>query len=73
MTVGTSARHLVGGLLTGLPDLVSYISASPTASLFFLNGFQRLEYEEKYFITKASIVSWQCEGVLQLLLIHVWH
>ena len=68
LIVGTSSRRLVVGLLSGLPDLVSFITEDPSASLFFVNGSQRLTADRRLFLVQAALVSRSSEGVLQDLL-----
>ena len=63
LTVGTSSRIVVAGLLLGLPDLVAHICADPRASLFYLKGFSRLAADRKQFLVQVSIASRVAEGL----------
>ena len=69
LTVGASARSLVAGFLTGLPDLVEEIKEDPNASLFYINGFSRLTPDRMHFMVQAAIVAWVPESVLAELMI----
>ena len=57
LTVGSSARNLVVGFLTGIESLVKFIDKNPAASKFYLKGFGRMEQSRKQFLVYASIVS----------------
>ena len=56
LTVGSSCRSLVAGILTGIESLVHFIYKNPRASKFYLNGFGRLRQSRKEFLVVASIV-----------------
>jgi hypothetical protein len=67
-SVGVSSRALVAGLLTGLEDLVAFIIEKGSASLYYLNGFNRLRGELKTFMVECAMVSRLTEGALLSLM-----
>ena len=66
LTVGVSSRSIVVALLLGMDNFVAFIQADPTASKYYLNGFDRLKSEpdRKVFIAEGALVSRVPEGVL---------
>ena len=68
LTIGVCSRSCVSALLMGVADHVAFISQGEKPSLFFLNGFRRLEERGKLFLVHASIVSRVSEGVLSELM-----
>ena len=66
ITVGSSTRTLVAGLLTGLKALVAYIRFETSASDYHIHGFARLEKPAATkFLVTASLVSFVPDGALQ--------
>ena len=64
LTVGSSSRYLVAALLTGLPDLVSFIDKETGSSLFYLRGFERLKVKGRTeFLCATALYSRISEGV----------
>ena len=70
LTVGTSCRVLVAGVILGLEDLIEHIRKAPSASLFYLHGFLRLraEPDRMRFVVEAAFVSRASDGVLAFIL-----
>eukprot|EP00974_Lingulodinium_polyedra_P046797 4484952-Lingulodinium_polyedra.AAC.1 len=68
LTVGVCSRIMVAALALGVEDLVTFISLDERPSLFYLNGFNRLEPRGKNFMVQASMVSRVSEGVLAELM-----
>ena len=58
LTVDTSSRVLVAGMLTGLEDFVQYIMGI-SHTLAYIKGFTRLRESEdcRRFVVKAAIAS----------------
>ena len=56
LTVGSSARTLTVGLLTGLESLVRFIEKDELAGKWYLKGFRRLHADRKQFLVVAAIV-----------------
>ena len=59
---------MVAVLLTGVESLVAFIKLKPNASLYYLNGFDRLEVPHKAFLVHGAIVSRVMESALLELL-----
>ena len=68
LSMGGSARTLVSLLIVGLPDLVRYIRDETGASLFFLNGYDRLTPDVVRLFASVCFVSRPTDAVLLLLL-----
>ena len=68
LSMGGSARALVSLLIVGLPDLVRYIRDETGASLFFLNGYDRLTPDVMRLFASVCFVSRPTDAVLLLLL-----
>ena len=68
LTVGTSSRRLVIGILTELADLVHFIKEEIDASLFYL-GFSRIRDGRTQFLTRATLISRVSGAVLQELFV----
>ena len=64
LSVGSSSRTVVAGLLTGLEDLVTFIRTEQKGSLYYLNGFGRLNNSLKLFMVRCAVVSRVAESVL---------
>lgn len=67
-TVGTSCRSLHAGLLSGVHSLVASVLANPSASKFYLGGFQTLSSEAKEFVVVAGLAAYPSDAVLAELL-----
>ena len=61
--VGSASRSTVAGLTFGIPDFVDYIRRDTHSSLFYLNGYSRLDEQGRNFLVRASIASRVAEGV----------
>ena len=68
LSMGGSARTLVSLLIVGLPDLVRYIRDETGASLFFLNGYDRLTPDVMRLFASVCFVCRPTDAVLLLLL-----
>ena len=68
LSMGGSARALVSLLIVGLPDLVRYIRDETGASLFFLNGYDRLTPDVVRLFASVCFVTRPTDAVLLLLL-----
>ena len=67
LTVGISARSVAVAMLLGVHSLVESIQADPVASLFYLNGFDRLtksDPDRMRFVVESAFVSRASEGVM---------
>ena len=67
-TVGTSARGVVVGIVTGLSSLVDYILEEKQGSAFYLSGFHRLQDDAKSFLFCCALVSRVSDAVMAELL-----
>ena len=63
LTVGSSARTLVAGMVTGLADLVAMIRKDKSLSHFYINGFSRLTKDRMGFLITAAMSSRVAEGL----------
>ena len=63
LTVGTSARTLIAGMLTGLADLVAMIRKDKSLSHFYINGFGRLTKDRMGFLITAAMSSRVAESL----------
>ena len=63
-TVGTSARGVVVGLMSGLPGLVDYLFNETNSSQYFLGGWRRLADDRRTFIIACAFVSRVSDAVL---------
>ena len=66
--VGTSARGLLGALITGIAISAESCIKNPKMSSYFLNGFHRLQIKERRFIAICAMMSGPCDAVLQFVL-----
>ena len=57
LQTGTCGRSFIVALLTGIGSCVQEIRGDPTASEYFIGGFDRLGANEKAFLAQAAIVS----------------
>ena len=64
LSVGTASRTVVAALFTGLENIVAIITKEEKGSLYYLNGFRRLNASRKLLMVKCAIVSRVAEGVL---------
>ena len=68
LTVGSSSRCVVAGMLTGLSDIVDYIARDHDSDLFYLKGYQRLTRPGKQFLVKSAMISRVAEAFQTLLM-----
>ena len=55
--VGQSSRAVVAGMLSGLDDLVRFIIDEKKGSLWYLNGWKRMQGNLRVFMVECAIVS----------------
>eukprot|EP00974_Lingulodinium_polyedra_P048776 4684261-Lingulodinium_polyedra.AAC.1 len=56
-TLGSSARTLITGMLTGLQSLCQLITRDNESGLFYLQGFSRLTGDRLQYLVEAALVS----------------